>query len=110
MAIDDVLRKCIGFEWDEGNLLKNWERHRVSASECEQVFFNRPLVALPDVAHSGDESRFYALGQTDTARHIFMVFTVRNNLIRVISARDMNRKERKALERYEEDSEIQNGE
>jgi len=110
MAIDDVLRKCVGFEWDEGNILKSWERHRVSASECEQVFFNRPLVAFLDAAHSSDEPRFYALGQTDAVRYIFMVFTVRNNLIRVISARDMSHKERKAFEDYEKDSEIQNGE
>ena len=110
MAIDDVLRKCVGFEWDEGNILKSWERHRVSASECEQAFFNRPIVAFPDVAHSSDEPRFYALGQTDAARYIFIVLTVRNNLIRVISARDMSRKERKAFENYEKDSEIQNGE
>jgi len=98
MEIDDILRKCTGFEWDEGNLLKNWEKHRVSAAECEQVFFNRPLVTLPDRAHSHVESRFYALGQTDANRYLFIVFTVRNDLIRVISARDMSRKERKVFE------------
>jgi uncharacterized DUF497 family protein len=109
MANDDIVHQCTGFEWDEGNTLKNWERHRVSASECEQVFFNRPLTTVPDVAHSVDEPRFYALGRTDAERHIFVAFTVRNNLIRVISARDMSRKERKAFEDYEKDSEIQNG-
>jgi hypothetical protein len=98
MEIDDILRRCTGFEWDEGNLLKNWERHGVSASECEQVFFNRPLVSLPDRAHSDAEPRFYALGQTDVARYLFIAFTVRNDLIRVISARDMSRKERKAYD------------
>lgn len=106
MAIDDVLRKCVGFEWDEGNILKSWERHRVSASECEQVFFNRPLTTFADVAHSSDEPRFYALGQTDSARRIFIVFTVRNSLIRVISARDMSRRERRAFEGDEKDSEV----
>jgi uncharacterized DUF497 family protein len=110
MTIDDVLRKCIGFEWDEGNLLKSWERHRVSASEREQVFFNRPLVAFPDVSHSSDETRFYALGRTDAGRHIFVVFALRNNLIRVISARDMSRKERRVFEGHEKDSEVQDGE
>ena len=95
MEIARTLLGCIGFDWDEGNLLKNWERHRVSASECEQVFFNRPLVAIPDEEHSGEEVRFYALGQTDSGRHLFVVFTVRSNRIRVISARDMNRRERK---------------
>ena len=87
-----------GFEWDEGNLLKNWEKHRVSASECEQVFFNRPLVAAPDEKHSDDEPRFYALGVTDAGRHLFVVFTIRQANIRVISARNMSRRERKVFD------------
>jgi uncharacterized DUF497 family protein len=95
MDIDEILSKCAGFDWDEGNLLKNWEKHGVSASECEQVFFNCPLVTGLDAAHSGAEMRFYALGQSDSGRYLFIVFTVRNDLIRVISSRDMNRKERK---------------
>lgn len=88
-----------GFEWDEGNLLKNWEKHRVSASECEQVFFNRPLVAGLDKKHSQRESRYYALGITDAKRKLLIVFTLRKKLIRVISARDMNKKERKVFEK-----------
>jgi uncharacterized DUF497 family protein len=87
-----------GFEWDEGNLVKNWERHRVTASECEQVFFNRPLVAGVDERHSGRETRHYALGVTDTGRRLFVVFTVRDNKIRVVSARDMSRRERKVFD------------
>jgi uncharacterized DUF497 family protein len=90
-----------GFDWDEGNLLKNWERHRVSASECEQVFFNRPLVAGPDEEHSDTEDRFYALGATDSGRRLFVVFTVRSDKIRVISARDMNHRERKVYDESE---------
>ncbi|MGZ6274990.1 MAG: BrnT family toxin [Syntrophales bacterium] len=96
MDIDKNLFKCIGFDWDEGNLLKNWEKHKVSASECEQVFFNRPLVTRPDAVQSSDEIRFYVLGQSDAGRYLFIVSTVRNNFIRIISARDMNRKERNA--------------
>ena len=95
MAREPDLARCTGFDWDEGNLLKNWERHRVSASECEQVFFNRPLVAREDEKHSGQESRFYGLGQTDSGRRLFVVFTVRGTLIRVISAREMNRREKR---------------
>jgi uncharacterized DUF497 family protein len=95
MNIYEKLAACSGFESDEGNLRKNWERHRVSAAECEQVFFNRPLVAAPDTGHSQTEPRFYLLGQTDAARRVFLVFTVRGELIRVISARDMTRKERR---------------
>ena len=90
-----MVAECAGFQWDEGNLLKNWEKHEVSASECEQIFFNLPLVLADDKEHSANEARFFALGQTDAARLLFIVFTVRGNLIRVISARNMNSKERK---------------
>jgi uncharacterized DUF497 family protein len=98
--MDDIasFRDWQGFDWDEGNLLKNWEKHRVSASECEQVFFNHPLVAGPDEKHSGSEMRHYALGVTDAGRRLFLVFTVRRKRIRVICARDMNRKERKVFD------------
>ncbi len=92
------LARCTGFQWDEGNLLKSWERHGVSAAECEQVFFNRPLVAAPDVKHSSREPRYYALGHTDAGRRQFAVFAIRGRLIRVISAPDMNRRERKACD------------
>ncbi|MBI4774200.1 MAG: BrnT family toxin [Deltaproteobacteria bacterium] len=98
MADDDLIMQWTGFEWDEGNLLKNWEKHRASAGECEQVFFNRPLIADSDERHSLGETRFFALGHTDSGRHLFIVFTTRNNRIRIISARDMSRKERKVYE------------
>jgi uncharacterized DUF497 family protein len=94
----DRLPALIGFEWDEANLLKNWERHKVSTFECEQVFFNRPLVTAQDEKHSSMEPRYYALGQTDAARMLFVAFTFRGKLIRVISARDMSRRERKIFE------------
>jgi len=94
----DRLARCTGFEWDEGNLLKNWARHGVSASECEQVFFNRPLVLTPDERHSQREARFFGLGHTDPGRRLYIVFTIRGQLVRVISARDMNRKERKVYD------------
>lgn len=85
-----------GFEWDEGNLRKNWDTHKVSNLEIEQVFFNEPLLIAPDDKHSSVEFRFFALGKTDSTRLLFVVFTIRQRLIRVISARDMSRKERKA--------------
>lgn len=99
MGIVSDLSDCTGFEWDEGNLLKNWEKHRVSAAECEQIFFNRPLVAGADEQHAQREARFYALSQTDFGRLLFVVFTTRGNRIRVISARDMNRKEKKVYKK-----------
>ena len=84
-----------GFQWDQRNLEKNWFKHGVSPLECEEIFFNQPLVVSPDVGHSDKEARFYALGRTDGDRYLFVVFTVRGRKLRVISARDMNRKERK---------------
>jgi uncharacterized protein len=95
MDVYEQLAQATGFDWDAGNVEKNWRTHQVSAAECEQVFFNQPLIAAPDVTHSEQESRFFLLGQTDAARLLFVVFTLRGPLIRVISARDMSRKERK---------------
>lgn len=89
-----LLSQCEGFEWDEGNINKNWLKHKVSPAECEQLFFNRPLVIQDDIKHSEAEKRFYALGRTDSKRTLFIAFTVRNKRIRVISAREMSGKER----------------
>ena len=89
--------KCTGFDWNAGNLEKNRLKHGVSPFECEQIFFNQPLIVAPDEKHSQKEIRFYALGQTDTARLLFLVFTVRKNLIRIISARDMSRAEKEVF-------------
>jgi len=94
---------CItGFDWDKGNARKN-EKHGVSMAEAEQVFFNSPLLLLEDGAHSQSESRFHALGKTDAERGLHITFTLRQSgaLIRVISARDMHRKERAIYENAE---------
>lgn len=92
-----LLTAARGFDWDAGNVAKNWEQHRVTPAECEQAFFNHPLIVAPDANHSAQEARFYSLGQTDRGRRLFVVFTLRRDRVRVISARDMNRTER---ERY----------
>jgi uncharacterized DUF497 family protein len=98
----EVLADCTGFDWDEGNADKNWRKHRVTASECEQVFFNQPLVIAKDFEHSKRELRFYALGQTDAGRLLFVVFTIRQKRIRIVSARNMNRNEQKRYQQHEE--------
>ncbi len=90
-----LVENCEGFEWGEGNVTKNWEKHRVSWNECEEVFFNQPLLMAEDPRHSNAEQRYYVLGQTDEKRSLFIAFTIRNKRIRVISARDMSRNERK---------------
>ena len=89
-------RRVTGFDWDEGNARKSAEKHGVSRGETEQTFFNEPLVLLRDDTHSQREPRFHALGETDDGRHLHITFALRaaGTLIRVISARDMHRKER----------------
>jgi len=85
-----------GFEWDSGNDRKGEDRHGVSRSEAEQVFFNEPLLLTVDERHSEAGARYHALGHTDDSRHLHVTFTLRQQgrLIRVISASDMHRKER----------------
>lgn len=85
----------VGFDWDAGNERKN-DKHSVSKAESEQLFFNAPRLVLLDEKHAAKEVRFHALGKTDINRHLHITFTLRQSgqLIRIISARDMHRKER----------------
>ncbi len=87
-----------GFQWDEGNINKNLVEHQVEDWESEQVFFNEPVLILDDPKHSLVEKRWAAFGRTDAGRLLVVIFTKRGNLLRVISARDMNRKEMKYYE------------
>ena len=93
-----ILQNCTGFEWDDANVTKNWEKHDVSTVECEQIFFNKPLIIKRDSKHSKFENRYYILGRTNMNRLLFAVFTVRNDKIRIISARDMTISE---IKRYQ---------
>ena len=93
MGTYDDLEKCTGFDWDDGNQGKNWERHDVTDGECEEIFFNDPLIVGADPKQSKRERRYYSLGQSDSGRGLFVAFTIRRNLIRVISARDMTKAE-----------------
>lgn len=94
------LADITGFDWDEGKARKN-EKHAVSLAESEQVFFKQPLLMLPDAKHSSAEPRFHALGKTSAGRRLQITFTLRHAgvSIRIISARDMNRKERRIYEK-----------
>ncbi|MBU0475566.1 MAG: BrnT family toxin [Bacteroidetes bacterium] len=96
----NIYENVEGFQWDEGNIEKNWIKHQVSHIECEQIFFNEPLIIADDVKHTQREKRWFALGRTEMDRRIFVVFTIRKNLVRVISARDMNKIEKR---KYDEE-------
>ena len=104
MAARDPLIECTSFDWDESNALKNWEKHQVTPEEAEEIFFADPLALRSDTAHSSSERRYLALGQTARGRLLYVVFTIRRKLIRVISARDMNRKEAAEYRRHEKNS------
>ncbi len=94
MDIHSILANCEGFQWDKGNELKNWLKHGVTQAEAEEVFFNEPLLLFEDEEHSDHEDRVLAFGQTNGGRCLVVAFTIRKAFIRVISARNMNRKER----------------
>ncbi len=96
--MEDVSSSFTGFQWDSGNSNKNLLKHNVQNWESEQVFFNKPLLVLEDPGHSGAEKRWAGFGMTDSGRLLVIIFTKRGNLLRIISARDMNTKERKFYE------------
>src|SRR6266567_1098110 len=107
MGEREPLAACTGFDWDDANVARNWEQHRVTPEEAEDIFFHDPFVLRSDSGHSKLEKRYLALGQTATVRRLFVAFTIRRNLIRVISARDMSRRENEEYQHYEKrDSEV----
>jgi uncharacterized DUF497 family protein len=93
------LERITGFDWDDGNARKT-EKHGVAQAEAEEVFFNQPLLILEDLRHRDQEARFHALGKTLDGRLLHVTFTLRGDdtLIRVISARNMHRKEKSVYE------------
>ena len=94
VVLPEYFEGLTGFQWDAGNTAKVGERHHVSLAECEQLFLNRPVLIAGDLRHSRPERRYFALGFTDAARYLTVVFTLRGPLVRVISARPMSRRER----------------
>lgn len=99
MTLADPFAGLTGFEWDEGNSEKNWRAHAVTRAEAEEAFANAPVVVAEDVRHSQEEPRLTLLGRTNADRYLFVVFTVRESRVRVISVRPMSRRERR---RYDE--------
>jgi len=96
----ELFSDIIGFDWDDGNRDKNQLKHNVLNGECEDVFFNQPLVIISNTKHSNIEKRYAAFGVTDGGRKLIIIFTIRRKLIRVISARNMNRREGRFYEKH----------
>ena len=89
-----ILAEGVGFEWDDGNRDKNLKKHSVTNAECEEAFADDKKLVRSDVIHSQTEARHYLIGKTNGGRILFMSFTIRKEFVRIISARDINRKER----------------
>lgn len=98
MGSDFDFSKLEGFEWDKGNL-EHIKKHNVFKEECEEAFLNKQPEVTEDETHSQIEERYRVFGQTDRGRMLFMIITIRNNKIRVISARDQNKKERREFKK-----------
>lgn len=94
-----VIRKPIEFIWNKGNKDKNWTKHEVTNKEAEESFFDENRQIFKDKLHSGKEERHILLGKTKEGRLLYTVFTMRNKKVRIISSRDINRKERKLYEK-----------
>src|SRR5207247_11207650 len=96
--VPEFFPDVLGFQWDEGNSSKNWARHEISQTEAEQIFVTRPVVVIGDVAHSRTEARYFSFGRTDGGRLLTVVFTVRGQQLRVISARQISRRDRRSYD------------
>ncbi len=94
------VQNIIGFNWDEANIDKNYLKHNILWVECEEVFFNKPVIIVEDEKHSDIENRYYTLGKTNDNKKLFLVFTIRKNKIRIISARTMHKKEKRVYENF----------
>ncbi len=94
-----ILDKSIEFEWNKGNIDKNWLKHKVTNKESEESFFGKEKFVFKDKLHSYKEERFRIFGKTKNRRKLLVVFTIRGKKIRIISARDMNKKEVKFYEK-----------
>lgn len=81
------------FVWDRGNSKKNEHKHGVTDQESEEPFFDNKRKIFTDRLHSGKEERFRIVGKTKKRRLLFVVFTIRKGCVRIISARDINKKE-----------------
>jgi uncharacterized protein len=105
MDMQQILNSCEGFQWDKGNSLKSWLKHKVSQTEAEQAILSC-LAIFEDELHSGQENRYLAFGITDEGRRLVVAFTIRGSQVRVISARNMNRKEKEVYEKVKTNPQV----
>lgn len=101
-----IVSESLFFDWDNGNIDKNYNKHNVTNRESEEVFINEPKFIFKDESHSLDETRYGIFGSTNNGRLLSLVFIMRSEKIRIITARDMSRKERRVYEKNKENTQI----
>lgn len=98
------LSKITGFEWNKGNIDKSYRKHGITPNESEEIFLDESIAIERDIRHEEVEDRYIGIGKTLHGKLLFIVFTLRNNALRVISARRANKKERRLYEKAKENS------
>lgn len=93
-----IIPEPIEFEWDSGNTQKNFSKHGVENDESESVFLDKNSVLAEDLKHSDREERYQLFGKSNKDRLLTVIFTIRKQYVRIISARQMNTKERRFYE------------
>ena len=88
------LSKYKGFKWDKWNIDKSYKKHGITPNESEEAFLDEKAIILRNIKHSNKEKRYSLIGKITSNKLLFIVFTLRENNIRIISARKANKKER----------------
>jgi uncharacterized protein len=86
------------FEWDEGKEKSNFRKHRVTFAEGESIFYDPYSLTIPDPDHSIEENRFIDIGISNKNRLLVVVYTEREDRIRIISVRKATKPEREMYE------------
>jgi len=87
------LPEPLEFQWNKGNADKILLKHGINIEAIEEAFFDTKKKIFDDYKHSVAENRYILLGKNKANRVLYIIFTTRQNEIRVISARYMHRKE-----------------
>lgn len=96
----DIIPEPIEFEWDDGNVTKNIKKHGILNEEAESVFFDENSLLAEDLEHSKFEDRFQMVGRSAMGKILTIFFTIRKNKVRIISVRNVNKKERNLYESH----------
>ncbi len=86
------------FEWDENKAAENLKKHKVSFDEAKTVFGDPLSLTIHDPDHSLEEARFIDIGQSLQGKLLVVVYTERENKIRIISVRKATSAEKEYYE------------